>query len=193
MGGFTRRTTAWAALTLVTLGNEGCVTGHLFDAALRREQPVSYHDALIDGDRLALGYTALVTKDSGKVLARRERRAALSLTALRRQDLPVEAFPVEYLADDSPLAGRRLALEGKDGTSGAPAYLEIETAPDGRETRFVLHDSDGGPYAPFYSSALTRTSTAPWVYPLLPFGAAVDLATFPILLFFFPVMLLIGE
>jgi hypothetical protein len=193
MGGFTRRGKAWAALALVTLGNEGCVTGHLFDAALRREQPVSYHDALVDGDRLTLGYAALVTNDSGKGLARKERRAALSLTALRRHDLPVEAFPVEHLADDSPLTGRRLALATEDGRGGGPAYLEIETAPDGRETRFVLHDSDAGPYAPFYSVALTRTSTAPWVYPLLPLGAAVDLATFPILLVFFPVVLLIGD
>ncbi|HME68958.1 MAG TPA: hypothetical protein VKM54_03720 [Myxococcota bacterium] len=193
MGGFTRRGKAWVALAFLTLGSEGCVTGHLFDAALRREQPVSYHDALVDGDRLTLGYTALVTTDSGKVLARKERRAAISLTALRRHDLPVEAFPVEHLADDAPLTGRRLAIAAQDGEGGAPAYLETEAAPDGREMRFVLHDSGGGPYAPFYSNALTRTSTALWVYPLLPVGAAADLATFPILLVFFPVVLLVGD
>jgi hypothetical protein len=191
MGGFTRRRT-WVALAFLMLACEGCVTGHLFDAALRREQPLSYHDALVDGDRLTLGYTALVTNDAGREVGRKERRAAISLTALRRDDLPVEAFPVEHLADDAPLTGRRLAIGAGDGQGGSPGYLETEGSPDGREIRFVLHDSGGGPYVPFYSSALTQTSTTPWVYPLLPLGAAVDLATFPILLVFFPVMLLIG-
>ena len=193
MAGSTRLRSACAALACLTLASEGCVTGHLFDAALRREQPDSYHDALVEGDRLTLSYTALVTSDSGKVLGRKERRAAISLSALRRYDLPLEAFPVEHLADDAPLTGRRLVILGQNAEGGALAYLEIKTAPDGRETSFVLHDPSGGPYAPFYSNALTRTSTAPWVYPLLPVGAAVDLATFPILLVFFPVMLLVGD
>jgi hypothetical protein len=178
---------------LLILGNEGCVTGHLFDAALRREQPFSYHDARIDGDRLTLRYTALVTNDSGTLLARRERRAAIPLAALRRQDLPVESFPVEHLADDAPLTGRQVAIATQEG-EGIPAlYLEVATASDGREGHFVLHDPSGGSYAPFYSNALTRTTTAPWVYPLLPLGAAVDLATLPILLVFFPVFLLVGD
>ncbi len=193
MAGSTRGGKAWAALVLLTLGSEGCVTGHLLDAALLREQPLSYHDAFIEGDELRLGYTALVTNDAGKVRGRRERRAALSLAVLRRGDFPVEAFPIEHLADDAPLTGRRLALATQDGVGAAPAYLEIDAAPDGRETRFVLHDSDGGPYAPFYSNALTRTSTAPWVYPLLPIGAAADLAVFPILVTFLPLMLLVGD
>jgi hypothetical protein len=191
MGGFTRRR-AWAALAFLMLASEGCVTGHLFDAALRREQPLAYHDALVDGDRLTVGYTTLVTNDAGRIVGRKERRAAISLTALRRNDLPVEAFPVEHLADDAPLTGRRLAIGAEDREGGAPGYLGTEAGPNGREVRFVLHDSVGGPYAPFYSTALTQTSTAPWVYPLLPLGVAVDLATFPILVVFFPVMLLIG-
>jgi len=193
MDGFTRRLGTGATLVLLLLGVEGCVTGHLFDAALRREQPLAYHDALLDQDRLALAYTALVADDAGKLLGRRERRVAISLAALRRHDLAVEAFPVEHLADDAPLTGRRLALEPEDKGDGASAYLEIERDPDGREVRFVLHDLASGPYAPFYSTALTRTSTEPWVYPLLPLGAAVDLATFPILLVFFPVMMPIGD
>jgi len=176
----------------MTLGSEGCVTGHLLDVALRREQPFSYHSAAIDGDRLTLGYTALVTNDAGKVLARRERRAAIPLSALRRTDLPVESFPVEHLSDDAPLTGRQLAIE-TDPERNLSSYLEVETAPDGRQKHFVLHDPAGGPYAPFYSNALTRTSTAAWVYPLLPLGAAVDLATFPILVTFFPVILLVGD
>jgi hypothetical protein len=193
MVGFTRRGRAWAALLVLALGSEGCVTGHLFEAALRREQPFSYDNAAIEGDRLTLEYTALVTNDAGKVLARRERRAAISLAALRRPDLPVEAFPVEHLPDDAPLAGRRLAIEARDKEGDLRSYLEVETAPDGRQVHFLLHDPEGGPYAPFYSNALTRTSTAPWVYPLLPLGAAVDLATFPILVAFFPIVLLAGD
>jgi len=193
MAGSTRGQPVWAALALLALGSEGCVTGHLFDAALRWEQPLHYHEARIDGDRLTVEYTALVTNDRGKVLARKERRAALPLDALRRPDLAIETFPVEHLADDAPSTGRRLALAVPDGKGAASAYLEIETAPDGQEKSFVLHDLGGRPYAPFYSTALTQTSTAPWVYPLLPLGAAVDVATFPVLLAFLPVVLLIGD
>jgi hypothetical protein len=193
MIGFTRHGRTWVALLLLVLGNAGCVTGHLFDAALRREQPFAYHDARIDGDRLTLAYTALVTNDSGRPLARRERRAAISVSALRRQDLPVESLPVEPLSDDAPLTGRRVPI-ATQGDEGIPrAFLELAVAPDGRPGYFVLHDPGRGPYAPFYSSALTRTSTAPWVYPLLPFGAAVDLVTFPILVTFFPIFLLAGD
>src|SRR2546427_2511292 len=64
------------ALALLALGAQGCLTGHLLDAARRREQPVAYHDASIDGGRLLLGYSAVVSDDQGRHLERTERRAA---------------------------------------------------------------------------------------------------------------------
>src|SRR2546427_3274590 len=62
------------ALALLALGAQGCLTGHLLDAARRREQPVAYHDASIDGGRLLLGYSAVVSDDQGRHLERTERR-----------------------------------------------------------------------------------------------------------------------
>src|SRR2546426_12310682 len=62
------------ALALLALGAQGCLTGHLLDAARRREQPVAYHDASLDGGRLLLGYSAAVSDDQGRHLQRTERR-----------------------------------------------------------------------------------------------------------------------
>src|SRR5437867_3981242 len=87
------------------LGAQGCITGHLLDAARRIERPVAYRDAVISGDHLVLRYTALVTNDLGEPLTRRERRAAIALADLRRSP-PVEDFPVERLADGASLEGR---------------------------------------------------------------------------------------
>src|SRR6266852_3302951 len=180
-------TSRLVAPLLLTLGAQGCLTGHLLDAARRREQPVAFHQAFVDGDRLLLAYTALVTDDLGEPLARRERRAALALADLRRGDLAADAFPVARLADDAPLGGQPTALgAGGDRRDRSSPFLEIEEAPSGRPLRFVLHEPRGGPYAPFYSAALTRTRTSAWVYPLLPLALAIDAATDPVLLFFAP-------
>ncbi len=78
-------TSRLVAPLLLTLGAQGCLTGHLLDAARRREQPVAFRQAFVDVDRLLLAYTALVTDDLGEPLARRERRAALALADLRRR------------------------------------------------------------------------------------------------------------
>jgi len=183
------------ALALLALGAQGCLTGHLLDAARRREQPVAYHDASIDGGRLLLGYSAVVSDDQGRHLERTERWAALALADLRRADLAVAAFPVARLAHDAPVHGRRVALHaGRDGRlDGPPPFLEIDEGPDGRQLRFVLHETPGVPYPPFYSAALTRTRSAPWVYPLLPLSLAVDAATNPVLLFFAPAVMVLGD
>ena len=183
------------ALALLALGAQGCISGHLLDAARRRERPVAYHDASIDGGHLLLAYSALVTDDLGRHPERTERRVALALTDLRRGDLAVEAFPVARLAADAPLGGEPVALHpGTDGRSaGPPPFLEIDVGPEGQHVRFVLHDTRGVPYPPFYSAALTRTRTVPWVYPLLPLSLAVDAATNPVLLFFAPAVMVLGD
>ena len=191
MGSSTRRL---AALALLAFGAQACFTGHLLDAARRREQPIAYHDAYLDGDRLLLGYTALVTDDTGRPLARTERRAAIALADLRRGNVPVDAFPAERLGDDAPLGGRPVALHvGPICAAAPPPLLEIEEGPDGRHVRFVLHETWKAEYAPFFSAALTRTRTAPWAYPLLPLGLAVDAVTNPVLLFFAPAVIVVGD
>jgi hypothetical protein len=178
------------ALALCAL-TQGCVTGHLLDAARRYERPLAYREVFLDGDRLLLEYTVLLTDDDGRPLGRTERHAAIALADLRRAQLPVERFPVARL-DRASLRGQRVALSTTDIAS--PPFLELERGADGRDERFVLHDGrDDSPYAAFYSSALTRSRTALWAYPLLPVALAVDVVSNPVLLFFAPAMITIGD
>ena len=189
------------ALALLALAASGCMTGHALDAPRRREQVVAHREAFLDGDRLVLGYRARVSNDKGEPLAERDRWAAIDLADLRGPHVPpVEDFPVAWL--DGPPAGARPAVlrvadAGADPadacTAGDATYLDIEQV-DGRHTRVVLRDGRGpGPYAPLYSAALTRVSTTPWVYPLVPLTLAVDAVIDPILLFFAPAVLVVGD
>jgi hypothetical protein len=166
------------------LGAQGCITGHLFDAARRIERPVAYEDAVVSGDHLLLRYTALVTDDLGEPLARRECRAAIALADLRRSP-PVEDFPVRRLADDAPFEGRRVALR-----AAVVAGPSLDIDPEGR---LVLHTAEDGDYPAFYSAVLARSRTAAWAYPLLPLTVAFDAAADPVLLFFAPMVIVLGD
>ena len=177
-----------AALTLALLA-KGCVTGHLFDAARRIEQPVAYDAAAVDDRRLILRYTAEVMNDDGDPLERRPRQVAVALEDLRRPDVPVERFPVERLSDRAPLTGTPLHL-GRNGDE--TPYLEIEHD-NGRDVRLALHQSNHAPAGVLESAALTRRRIAPWVYPLVPFALVVDVVTNPVLLFFAPAVMVVGD
>jgi hypothetical protein len=168
---------------------QGCVCGHLLDAARRRERPIRYEEASLDGDRLLLRYTALVTDDVGQPLGHDERRVAIALSGLR-QSPPIDLLPVEHLAHDAPLAGQRVDL---DGARDGPLALEIHTDASGRHTAVVLHDARNGRYPPVYSSGLARARTAAWVYPVLPLAAAIDAVTNPLLLLLAPAVILPGD
>ena len=176
---------------LLALGVEGCFTGHLLDAARRCEQPIAFQDAFVDDDRLVLRYTALVADDLGEPLGHEDRAASIALADLRRSDVPpVESFPVERLPGDTPRRGERVTLhEAGSGASVAPPYLDI----DGADGRLVLHDAHDGALAPFYAAALARTRTALWAYPLVPFALVIDAATNPVLLFFAPAVIVLGD
>ncbi len=76
---------------------------------------------------------------------------------------------------------------------GAGPVLEVVRA-DGRDTALVWHD--GGavpPWAPVPAAAFTRLRVAPWVWPLMPAALVVDAAIGPILLFFAPAIMVVGE
>jgi hypothetical protein len=181
------------ALALVAVGTQACVSGHLLQAARRVEHPVTYREAFVDGDRLLLAYFVRVTDDDGRPHARRERQAAVALADLRRAHIPVDDFPLVRLADDAPLAGRRVTLHlGPIGNRDGSPALEIDERA-GLHERFVLHDGEHGRYPPFHSRTLARTHTIPWVYALLPITVAIDLDTNPILLFFAPAVMVIGD
>jgi hypothetical protein len=187
------------ALALLALAASGCMTGHALEAARRREQVLAYREAFLDGNRLVLGYRALVSNDEGEPVAERDRWAAIELADLRGPRVPpVEDFPVAWL-DGPPTGGRPAVLRISDADSAGPCtaadapYLDVERV-DGRHTRVVLRDAQAPtPYAPLHSAALTRVSTVPWVYPLVPLTLAVDAVVDPVLLFFAPAVLVVGD
>ena len=177
-------------LAVVVLATQGCVTGHLLDAARRIERPVAYEEASLDRDRLVVRYTAAVTGDDGQPIGRADRRAAIALVDLRRTDVPVERFPVRHLPDRGPLPGRSLPVSARDGTR---PVLAVEDAADGRPYRLVVEGAGVDPPGAFYSAALTERRSALWVYPLLPFSLVFDAVTNPVLLFFAPAVIVVGD
>ncbi|MGH7894641.1 MAG: hypothetical protein ACREQL_08225 [Candidatus Binatia bacterium] len=175
----------------MALASSGCVTGHLLDAGRRWEQPATFEAASLDGDRLVLRYRALVTDDDGEAIGAVQRRAAVSVDALREGMATVGAPRIELLPDQGPLDGRPLPLVAADDGVARPR-IEISHPPGGGPARLALYD-ERGPGAPLYSNAFARSSTAGWVYPLLPVAVAVDVVGVPVLLLFAPAMLTIGD
>jgi hypothetical protein len=178
------RTLAIGALLL--LASTGCWTGRLFEAGRVRESVLEYRSAALDGEQLHLEYTAeLVGLHSRR---RAPRAATLPLAALRaRPELPVDGFPLQRVAPGG-FAGRQLPLDvvapgdpPAAPTDGGPALLVL-AEPEGRPPGSVrLCPRPGAPcLPPFHSAALYRDRTAWWVYPLLPFSAALDAVTFPL-------------
>jgi hypothetical protein len=152
-----------------------------------------FHDAFVDGDRLVLAYTALVTDQFGRPLERTERRAAVALADLGREDLAVEDLPVDHPLARAPLRGLRVPLRaGGDGPDESRAFLQVEASEDPHLTRLLLHDPPVR-YTPLYASALLTTHTAPWAYPLVPLALALDVAVDPVLLFLAPAVIFVGD
>jgi hypothetical protein len=168
-----------ALLLALACGASGCVTGHLFDAGRRWERAVAIEQASVEGERLLVAYTAEITDDQGEPLGRRRRRAAVSLADVRA-GLPTERVRVEPLSDDAALGGAGVAATLAPAADG-PATIE-------------LGDGAGAAAAPpLYASVLTRHGTEPWVYPLVPAALAVDAVAVPVLLFFAPGAIVVGD
>jgi hypothetical protein len=184
MGSSTRS----ALLVAVLAGASGCVTGHLLDAARRWETSADVEAASLDGDRLALRYRATVTDDNGEPIGERRRSIVLRIASLQRDGA---TLAVEDLPSDGALPGRSIpVVRASDGTA-APA-LAVTSLGEGRPARLDLRDGRV-PGASLYTNALARSSTATWAYPLLPFTAVVDVVSGPVLLFFMPAVLVIGD
>jgi hypothetical protein len=175
----------------------GCMTGHLLDAARRRERPVVVTGAGLDGDRLLVRYTVEVSDDAGHVLDATEGAAAVPLVALRATAAPgADAVAVARIAPARVARGQPVSLvraaTGGSGACAGPSLEVVET--DGRDVALLWHDGGGAAAgAPLPTAALTQLRIAPWVWPLVPATLAVDAVATPVLLFFAPAVLLIGE
>lgn len=184
-------------VALLAIALPGCVTGHLLDAARRRERPVAITGAALDGDGVVLRYDAEVTDDAGVPIGARTAAVAVPLETFRTATaLAAEAVPWRRVAAGRSPAGRSVPLiRGPDapGTRPDGPALHVQ-AEDGRDTALVWRDAPGAaPGGAVPTAAFTRIDTAPWVWPLLPGGLAIDVVVTPILVFFAPAVMVVGE
>ena len=186
-----------AALALLAAVLPGCVSGHLLDAARRRERPIAVTGAAVDGDRLVVRYTAEVQNDAGDRLGTTDGAAAIPLATLRAAQSPAaDAVSPSWLSPSRSGIGTPVTIE-RDGHGGAATcagpVLEV-IAKDGRDTALVWRDPPGAPpYAPVPLAALTRSRTAPWAWPLMPPMLAVDAVLTPVLVILAPSVMVLGE
>ena len=187
-----------AALALLSAVLPGCVSGHLLDAARRRERPIAVTAAAVDGDRLVIRYTAEVQNDAGDRLGTADGAAAIPLATLRAAQSPAaDAVSPSWLSPSGSVGGVPVTIEraghGGAGATCAGPVLEV-IAKDGRDTALVWRDPPGAPpYAPVPLAALTRSRTAPWAWPLMPPMLAVDAVLTPVLVVLAPSVMFLGE
>ena len=187
-----RRRSALAPLLSLTLsltGGLGCATGYLLEAGRRTEAPLAYREAYTDGRSLWLVYEAQTVDSSGEPLGRRVRSASVELAELDpARGTPLDAVRFERVAPArvprqgaAPVA---LWIEGEPAPADPPHAPRLLVEVDGgRQRTLTLVDFDGvPPDARVHSGTLVERSSAPWLYPALPFAAAWDAAWLPILL-----------
>jgi len=174
--GCSTRIAVGVALAVATTG---CVTGHLFEAARRWERARSFEQASVDGDRLIVRYLAEVTDDAGEALGERRRQAMVALGRLRGSRIVAEEVPVERVREGGALPGRRVPIVTAPPQDGGPVSLVV--------------DDEALGVGPIPGNAFTTVSTGWWAYPLLPVALAVDATSLPVLLFFAPGAMVIGD
>lgn len=181
-----------AALVLAVTAS-GCFSGHLLDAARRREHVLQVREAWLGDDVLVLRYAAVDANDAGRPVARREQWAAIPLADVRDGTRPVDTLDVTWLdaADARRRAGRPVAVV-RTSDVGAPSVEAI--ARDGRDVAIVLRETNDTPPAPPLDvRAFTRVHVQPWVWPLVPLTLAVDSVCTPALLIFAPAVIGLGD
>jgi hypothetical protein len=157
----------------------GCVTGHVLEAGRRWERPATFEAGSVDGDRLVVRYVAQVSDDAGTQIGVRRRRAEVALPAASGPVPAAEDVRVAFVPDEGPLPG-------------APARLAIRDVAGGGPPLLVVGD-DARPPAQLPANAFTTSRVALWVYPLVPLGLVVDAPIVPLLLFFAPAPIVIGD
>lgn len=182
-------TSAVAAVLAAVLAS-GCFSGHLLDAARRREQVMTVQEAFLGDDVLVLRYATIERNDAGRPVGTGERWAAIPLAEVRAGDRPIDTLHVTWL--DAREARRRAPrpIATTRAPAGAPSVEAI--VDDGRDAALVLHEPSGDA-PPLDTRALTRVRVRPWVWPLLPFTLAVDAVGTPALLIFAPLVIVPGH
>ncbi len=192
-----RTVLALAALVTTTTG---CFTGHLLDAARRRERAVAVREAWIDRTSLVLVWDALVTTDLGEPRGRATRAGAIPLDALTRP-LAADAVPVEERDRAAPMPPQAVQLPLRytvrpDAACAEspedPEAVVLVPAEDVTSSALVVRHGDQC-LGPLPLAGLASSSIAAWAWPLLPSALLLDAAVVPPLLFFAPAVITMGE
>jgi hypothetical protein len=179
----TERTLVLVVAVLAT----GCVSGHLLDAARRREAPTALAAVALDGPDLVVMVRTETVTDLGRPVGRGLTRARVPLADLAR-DLPIEALPVRFERAVPPPPGRPLLVIGAD-TQAPPPFARL-TMYDAPALTVRTQDAE---YPPLHLDALTRVHYAPWAWAVMPAAVAVDAVIAPPLLLLAPAVMLVGD
>lgn len=194
-----------ALLLALVLAAPGCFTGHLLDAARRREHPIALREAWIDGDRLVLAWDAEITTDLGEPLGRAARAGAIPLARLDGP-LAADAVPLERRDAAAPVApgAARLAVDPPEAgavacarATGEPVAVVsggdgIAIRRDGAAAVLVLR-TGGRCLGPVPLAGLAACTTAAWAWPLAVPALLLDAAIVPPLLLFAPAVITMGD
>ena len=165
-----RRLLAFALSAALVAPMTGCATGGLLAAGKRTERVAWFRDARTDGERLWLSYEAQIRDADGALVATRERTVVLRVADLDPElGIPVEDFPLRWLdPDEIPVDTWTLPL--------------LVARRGDVEVGFRIANLDGAPeQAHFHPGALTRRSTAGWVWAIYPFALSWDAVALPFL------------
>jgi hypothetical protein len=174
----------------------GCWSGRVFEAGRLRESVVRYDRSFIGPDRIRLDYSVEITDAWGRKQAPRRRAAVVPRAAITAvPELPVDAVCVEEVDPSSePGPDLRPAPVLAESSASPPPqqeFVELIVA-DGQQQGFRLCTDDACEGL-FRSQILHRDRTAWWVYPLLPFAGAVDLALMPLQVISLSPFFLLGD
>lgn len=190
-----------AVLAAAVLLAPGCFTGHLLDAARRREHPVAIREAATDGGRLLLVWNARVTDDLGQDRGTETRGASIRLAELAATRPRPQAFApsTRPWRAATPLVIRRkpevvAPCTDEEPVPSAPARDEVVVSDlSDPITAWLAVRLGGQCFGPVPLANLSRTRFAPWVWLLLPPATMLDLAVAPPLLLFAPAVIAMGE
>lgn len=166
-------TRRWLGALLIAVGGVqvGCITGKAFEGARLDESPERVHEACLHGEKLRIRYTAVVTREFGEIIARRERGAEIDVAALeerpRRRVDRIKVVPLD--PEDTVL---------REGCT--PVQVRVTGLGFGAKREGVAAESSAGvPLLVLPAPVLHRDGTAAWVWPLLPVTLALDTVATP--------------
>lgn len=175
------------ALALV-VGATGCFSGHLLDAARRRDLPAALVAVGLDGDDVVVTMRTRTVTDLDRPAGCGMTRARVRLDDLAR-NLPVEDLPVRFERAGPPHPGRPLLVLTSDAVSAPVPVARLDEGP----APALTIETREATYPPLHLVALTRHRYEPWAWLLMPGALAVDAVTVPPLLFFAPAVIMVGD